>query len=287
MILLNSNLSAFLAVVENTTVSAAAKKLGITQTGATQRIKALERELGTSLFLRSRSGMKLTPEGAMLLRNCMQVRALEGQMTSEMKGGGIEHELDVAITGPGGLMARRVVPQCAKVCVDWPKLNIRFISEALTDRIRLLKQGVADLAILTLHEVTNELDSKIIAANEMIMVATANWKGRKLTEILENERLIAYHPDDELGRDYLREHDLLNLLRRPRMLANDNEMILKMVNLGMGFALLPGELVFPLIEQKSLIALNDGKSMNIRFALAWFPRAEMPGYLRDLIQAIT
>jgi DNA-binding transcriptional LysR family regulator len=38
----------------------AAKKLGITQTGATQRIKALEHSLGVTLFTRSRSGMRLT-----------------------------------------------------------------------------------------------------------------------------------------------------------------------------------------------------------------------------------
>lgn len=286
MILLNSNLSAFLAVVENSTVSAAAKKLGITQTGATQRIKALEREMGTSLFLRSRSGMKLTAEGSMLLRNCMQVRALEGRMTSEIRGGGLEHELDITITGPGGVMARRVIPQCKKVCEDWPKLNIRFISEALTDRIGLLKQGIADLAIVTISEVMNELDSKIIAANEMILVATHLWKDRDLGEILETERLISYHADDELGRDYLRQFGLLEALRRPRMLANDNEMIVRLVDLGMGFALLPKELALPFIEQGTWIALNEGKSMSIRFALTWYPRSEMPGYFKDLIKAI-
>lgn len=230
--------------------------------------------------------MKLTPEGAMLLRNCMQVRALEGRMASEMQGGGLDHELDVAITGPGGVMARRVIPQCASVCAAWPKLNIRFISEPLTDRIRLLKRGIADLAIVTLPEVKNELDGKIIGANEMILVATADWQQRSLSDILENERLISYHPDDELGRDYLKEFGLLEALRRPRMLANDNEMVLSLVNLGMGFALLPKELVQPSIEQNRLVALNDGKSMSIRFALTWYPRSEMPEYFRDLIKAI-
>jgi DNA-binding transcriptional LysR family regulator len=286
MILLNSNLSAFLAVVENSTVSAAAKTLGITQTGTTQRIKALEQELGTSLFLRSRMGMKLTPEGVTLLRNCMQVRELEGRMTAEMQRGGLAHEVDVTITGPGGVIARRVIPQCAKVCSDWPMLNMRFISESLSDRIGLVKRGIADFAIVTPSEVQNEMDSKVIAPNEMILVANAAWKDRPLTEILETERLISYHPDDPLGLDYLKEFGLLDSLRRPRMLANDNEMVMSLVKMGMGFTLLPKEVVNPLVEQGALIALNEGKSMTIRFALTWYPRKEMPDYFRELIKAI-
>lgn len=286
MILLNSNLSAFLAVVENSTVSAAAKKLGITQTGATQRIKTLEKEIGAALFLRSRSGMKLTPEGATLLRSCIQVRDLEGRMTSEMQRGGLDHEAEIAITGPGGVMARRLIPQCAAVCRKWPRLNVRFISEALVDRIRLLKRGVADFAIVTPSEVKNEMDSKMIAPNEMILVASNLWAGRSLSEILETERLISYHPEDNLGLDYLKQFDLLDAIGRPRIFANDNEMVLSLVNLGMGYTLLPKELVLPLIQQKSLIALNDGKTMNIRFALTWYPRSQMPAYFKDLIASI-
>src|SRR4051812_36152895 len=99
MILLSPNLRAFLAVVENSTVSASAKKLGITQTGTTQRIQSLEEDLGVTLFLRSRSGMKLTPEGATLLRHCTYVSELEGRLTSEVRGVGIEHDVDITITG--------------------------------------------------------------------------------------------------------------------------------------------------------------------------------------------
>lgn len=286
MILLNSNLSAFLAVVENSTVSAAAKKLGITQTGATQRIKTLERELGAALFLRSRSGMTLTPEGTTLLRNCMQVRDLEGKLASELKGNGFHQEVEVSITGPGGVMARRVIPQCAEVRARWPRLNFHFISEALLDRIRLLKRGKADFAIVTPSEVKNEMDSKLIAPNEMVLVASRSWKGRDIEDILESERMIAYHSDDSLGLDYLKEFGLLDQLRLPKILANDNEMVLSLVRKGMGFALLSKELVTSYLDKGELITLNDGKPMDIRFALTWYPRSEMPGYFQELISAI-
>ena len=63
MTLLSPNLIAFAAIVRQGTVHGAAQDLKITQTGVTQRIRVIERELGTTLFLRSRRGMTLTQEG--------------------------------------------------------------------------------------------------------------------------------------------------------------------------------------------------------------------------------
>jgi DNA-binding transcriptional LysR family regulator len=63
MIIFNQGTKAFLATVELGTVHAAAEKMGLTQTAVTQRIKALEADLGLTLFLRSRRGMALTEDG--------------------------------------------------------------------------------------------------------------------------------------------------------------------------------------------------------------------------------
>ncbi|MBY0451706.1 MAG: LysR family transcriptional regulator, partial [Bdellovibrionaceae bacterium] len=60
MSLLSPPLEAFWAITRKGTVQDASKILGITQTGVTQRIRALEKQLKTTLFTRSRKGMKLT-----------------------------------------------------------------------------------------------------------------------------------------------------------------------------------------------------------------------------------
>ena len=51
-----------MAIVRQGTVHGAAGELHLTQTGVTQRIRAIEQKLETTLFLRSRKGMKLTQE---------------------------------------------------------------------------------------------------------------------------------------------------------------------------------------------------------------------------------
>jgi DNA-binding transcriptional LysR family regulator len=58
-----AQIEAFLTVAERRSVSAAAEVLFVTQPALTTRIKNLERELGTALFLRTPRGMRLTEEG--------------------------------------------------------------------------------------------------------------------------------------------------------------------------------------------------------------------------------
>lgn len=58
---------AFVAAVEQGSLSKAGVTLGLTQSAATHLIASLEKELGFSLMKRTKSGITLTPEGARLL----------------------------------------------------------------------------------------------------------------------------------------------------------------------------------------------------------------------------
>ena len=53
-----------IAVVENGSITEAAKKLYISQPSLSNSIKDIEKEAGITIFIRSRSGIALTKEGA-------------------------------------------------------------------------------------------------------------------------------------------------------------------------------------------------------------------------------
>ncbi|MEP9365888.1 LysR family transcriptional regulator [Xanthobacter sp. VNH20] len=59
----------FLEIVETGNFSLAAERLGITQTAATMRIKAMEEELGRRLFNRQKGRVELTAAGIQFLRH--------------------------------------------------------------------------------------------------------------------------------------------------------------------------------------------------------------------------
>ena len=51
------------SVVENGTITEAAKKLYISQPSLSNAIKDIEEEVGITIFIRSRAGIVVTPEG--------------------------------------------------------------------------------------------------------------------------------------------------------------------------------------------------------------------------------
>lgn len=286
MSLLNHNLQAFLAVFENSTISAAAEKLGLGQTGVTQRIRALEKELSVSLFTRTRKGMVLTQEGQSLLKYCLRARELEGATLAELKNSASNNEVDLKIAGPTSCLSGRIVPQTKFVFQKWPKLNLHFIVDDRENRLELIKQGLADIVLLHPHQVPSELDSKMIKADEYLLLGHPSWGKRGLKEILENERLFAFHAKDETSLSYLKQFDLLKYLKRSRLFVNENKALAQLLMEGAGFGLLSKEIATPLLNENKLIGLNGGRSLKDELALAWYPRPEMPVYFKEIIKAI-
>ena len=64
-------LSYFVAVAEEGSITAAARRLYISQPPLSTQMKLLEQELGCQLFERGRSAIRLTEQGAILYRHAL------------------------------------------------------------------------------------------------------------------------------------------------------------------------------------------------------------------------
>ncbi len=286
MSLLSANLKAFMAIARLGTVHGAADELHLSQTGVTQRIRAIEKELGTTLFLRSRKGMKLTQEGEALLRYCRGSEDLEGQVLSQIIGAGKDKPIYVTIVGPTSVMTARIIDQCAGLYEQWPNLYLNFIISDSVDRLALVRSGQAAIAVVPTGQVPNEMDSKIIKPEKYILVASSKWRGRRLAEILEKERIIDFDENDPTTLNYLNKFNLASHVSIARLFTNNNEAIIKLFSKGVGFGTLTHEIAKPHIESGDLIALNGGAVMEAELALAWYPRPEMPAYFKAIIRML-
>ncbi len=286
MSLLNPGIQAFEAIVRQGTVHGAAREIGLSQTGVTQRIRALERALGATLFVRSRKGMRPTAEGEALLRWCQRVGDLEGELLAALHKGAASTAVRVTVTGPSSLMRSRIIPRIGAALDGLPRVVVSFLLDDQDAGLNHLKTGQAQLAVLPRGDVVNELDSKLLEPLRLRLMGPAAWAGRDVAEVIAAERIIDYGEHDDATFAFLRRHGLLAGARRRRHLVNNPDALAGLVADGLGYSVLAEDFAAPLVAQGRLVDLCPDRHVDQEIALAWYPRHEMPDYFRALIDAI-
>jgi LysR family transcriptional regulator, chromosome initiation inhibitor len=287
MTLLDPQLNVFVAVAKYKSMHAAAKVVHLTQTAITQRIRALERRLHTTLFIRTRHGVMLTPDGEALLRYCYATQELAGETLASLRGAGIESTARIAISGPTSIMISRIIPRCSFLLEKYPHLLISFDVNDSEQRINSLQTGINQFAIIEPKHIFKEMKCKQLIPEKYVLVASSKWKKRSLKDILKTERIIDFYEADPMTLNYLSHYDLLKYTQMERHFVNITESLISMLIQGYGYGVLTKEISKNYVESKQLILLNQGKCYENPLSLAWYARPEPSPYFSDMIDAIT
>jgi LysR family transcriptional regulator, chromosome initiation inhibitor len=286
MSLLSPPLQAFLAVAKHQTVHAAADAIHLTQTGVTQRIRSIEKRLKVTLFIRTRKGMRLTPEGEALLHYCQAAQNLEGSTLAKIKGHAEDFALQVALSGPSSVTRSRIIPACLQVAKKFPQLLFSFDINDNEERHKSLHKGLCDFAVLQPEHLAKEMAYKKLAPEKYVLVSTSRWKSRKLRDILSKERMVDFNTQDQMTLNYLKHHDLYEGLNPERHFVNRTDSLAIMIAEGLGYGVLTTEFAKVYVENGSLIILNQGKVYENPLVLAWFPRPEPSLYFSAIVKQI-
>lgn len=285
--LLNPHLEAFMAVAKHKTVHAGARAIHISQTAMTQRIHSLEQRLNTTLFVRTRHGMQLTSEGEKLLRYCHTVSDFSHETLMDMMNAGIESIQRVKISGPSSIMISRIIPLGMRIMKQFPQLYITFDVNDTDNTIAMLRTGLSQFSILKPEEVSRDMESKTLTPEKYLLVCTRKWKGRRINDIIQSERIIDFDDSDQTTINYLKEFDLLKHAQADRLFVNRTESLSKMLIEGYGYGVLTKEFSKSFLDNKDLITLNNGKTFDNCLKLAWYARPEPPKYFLSIIDTIT
>lgn len=127
----------------------AAKALINNQPNVTRAIKALERELGCTLFIRTNKGASLTPEGEKLYAHIsaafshIEAGEAEISLSKAMESGIVSIAVsEVALHG-------LLLPVLEKYRLAYPKVRIKISNVSTPLAIAELKSGSADFALVT------------------------------------------------------------------------------------------------------------------------------------------
>ncbi|MFH1223871.1 MAG: LysR family transcriptional regulator [Pseudomonadota bacterium] len=286
MSLLSPELQAFVAIVKKSTVHGAARQIGLTQTAVTQRIRGLERKIGTTLFTRSRKGMSPTEEGKALYVYCQKVLDIEGETLSLIKGDTHQKNIHIEIVGSSSIMRSRVIPGSTKLLDRYKDITFTYHITDDESPVRYLKSGECQFAVLSPLEVPNELDSKMLEPEIYVMVAAPRFKTKDVKDILKTERLVDFNYGDKFTLLFLKKYGLTTLAKKEGHYVNNTDALVSLLINGHGYSVLSKRFVEPYIKNKQLVEIMPGKYSKIEFALAWYPRHEMPKYFKELIKLI-
>jgi DNA-binding transcriptional LysR family regulator len=141
-----NRLSAFAAVAESGSFTAAAEKLGLTKARVSQQVSRLEAELGVTLLARTTRRVTPTEAGAAFYADCSQVlRDMDAALARVGGGAGIPGGL-LRITSSEDFGAAVVVPALGAFMGKYPDVRVDFVG---TDQVVDLVAGRFDLAIRT------------------------------------------------------------------------------------------------------------------------------------------
>ncbi|WP_378213756.1 LysR family transcriptional regulator [Aquicoccus sp. G2-2] len=242
---------AFLAVAEEGSLSAAARRMQASQPTLGRQVKALEAELGLALFQRHAKGLTLSTAGEALLAPARAMAAAMQEISFYAAG----HEAGVA--GTVRITASEVVshymlpPILARLRAEAPEVQIELVP---SDASENLLYREADIALRMYEPRQLDLVARYLGAIELgVYGATAylDRRGRPGTpaELLEHD-LVGFDRDETILRG-MREADL-GVDRRSFALRCDGQAVyweLVRAGCGIGFFQVPLGERDPLVEQ--------------------------------------
>lgn len=139
----------FCCVVSYGNILKASEQLFISQPAVSRAIKQLENEIGCQLFVRSSRGVKLTNQGEILYKYAKQ--ALSFLRTGEKKVSEYENlNYGEVIVGISDTLCKYYLTYYLDIFNNkYPNIKIHIKCHNTPETMKLLKEGIVDLAIVT------------------------------------------------------------------------------------------------------------------------------------------
>lgn len=234
----------FFHVATTLSFSEASKQLFISQSAVSQAIKALEKKLDQTLFIRSTKKVQLTPEGEILLRHVEPAMNLikrgESQLVDSASSGG-----QIRIGASDTICRYFLVPYLERFHKEFPNAHIKVTNETSLKCVELLETGQVDLIVINYpnSNLSNLYSVKKIAKFQDVFVANSAFSELKGKQISLKE--LSIYPILMLERHSTTSEFLHNLFQQhqldlvPEIELSSNDLLLDLAKIGLGIAFVP------------------------------------------------
>lgn len=157
-------------IAEENSITKAADRLYITQSGLNQQLLKLEADLGIQLFHRTKNDFRPTEAGMIYVtyaKKMLQMKQEAYNIIHDMTDNKIGH-LNVGLTPErGSTMFMEIYPKFYKA---YPNITIEPLEIGIKKQISMISQGYLDLGFVTLTEEDKSSDEYIHIKNEDLLL---------------------------------------------------------------------------------------------------------------------
>lgn len=274
--------AAFLAAIDAGSLEAAAAQLKITPSAVSQRIAALEQDMGTPLLVRSRPCRPTAP-GARLLQYLRRSTLLESEFLAEMTDD--PGPARVALAVNNDTLATWLLPVLAPILID-EQLLVEFVLDNQGHTFALLEGGHAVACISGETEPMRGCSASALGIMRYRLVAAPGFARRWFPDGItrataQRAPLLVFDRKDAMQSSFLLTHFGLPDGAYPFHYVPASDPFVGAIRHGLGYGMLPDEQCGALLASGELVDLTPTMAHDV--ALYWHawriqpPRLERMG----------
>ena len=235
----------FFYVAKTLSFSEASKKLYISQSAVSQSIKALEKKLNQTLFIRSTKRVKLTTEGELLFKHIepainLIIRGENQIMDANAMNGG-----QLRIGASDTICRYYLVPFLKEFHEHFPNVHIKVTNATSAGCVDLLENEVVDFIVTNFPNPRINSIRNVRKVREFhdVFIANNNFAHLK-NKYLELEELLGY-PLLMLNKLSMTSEFLHSLFQQhhldlvPEIELSSNDLLIDLARIGLGLAFIP------------------------------------------------
>lgn len=278
-------------IAREASFSKAAQMRNMTLSAVSMQMKSLEAELGVALFDRSFRPPKLTPLGQEVAQDARRIVEAQAVMRARcLQQGALSGSFRLGFVPSA---AARILPEFLGLARrQAPQARIDLVTGLSEQLCTQLRAGQLDAAVVTdISDATFDLHCDTLVREEMVVAAPVDVAADTLGDLAERLPFMHFVPSSGIGKLIARYSRQMNLAPRQVLNLDSIEAIVRCIQVGIGYSLLPrpdvarygGDLVrivpcapTPLFRDVSLATREDVLARIWRAQLLDLLRASLP-----------
>lgn len=263
------------AIIEEGGFERAAQRLSITQSAVSQRLRALEAQVGTVLIVRSRP-LKPTQAGQLMLKHAKMMRLLRADLEKDLKelapsstGGGREEErISVAINADS--ISTWALPALSPLAQGG--LPIEIITDDQEFTHEWLREGQVLGCVTSLGQALRGCKMEPLGTMDYVAVAAANFAARHCPKGVNAHNFhklpfVAFNRKDHLQHSFVEQAFGLQRVMLKQLFVPSSEGQIRAVRAGWGVSVVPELGVRELLDSGELVNVTPRHRLGV--ALYW------------------